>query len=377
LLGIFEILKLLTIPMLKNISTHLLFFCGYIILLSGCSTTTGPAGEVEIPVFPSPPNEPRIIYERTFISSADVELESGEAALKRTITGSRRTGIGMAKPFGVTVHRGRVFVSDTVRRQVFVFDVPEARFFEIGTQSPGELSKPMGLDVDLQGNLYVCDAALKQVLMYDRDGNYLRSFGEPEMFDRPAGLTVDPSGNRIFVVDTGGVSSNRHRVTVIDVKSGKLLHTISGRGNGEGELNLPRDATLAEDGNLYVVDGGNFRVQVFNQQGDFIKSFGDIGRRGGQFSRPKGIGIDKNGNTYVADTAFGNFQIFNPEGQLLLAVGSRNATGGPARFMLPAGLAVDEDGRIYMVDQFFKKVDVFRPVSLTTEQGWLVYESKP
>jgi DNA-binding beta-propeller fold protein YncE len=377
LLCIFEILKLLTIPMLKNISTPLFLLFGFIILLSGCSTTTGPLEEIELPVFPPPPNEPRIIYERTFISNVDVELESREAALKRAVTGSGRTGIGMAKPFGVTVHQGRVFVSDTVKRQVFVFDVPEARFFEIGTQSPGELSKPMGLDVDLQGNLYVCDAALKQVLMYDRDGNYLRSFGEPEMFDRPAGLTVDPSGDRIFVVDTGGVSSNRHRVTVIDAKSGKLLHTISRRGKEAGELNLPRDATFDEDGNLYVVDGGNFRVQVFNRQGDFIKSFGDIGRRGGQFSRPKGIGMDKNGNIYVADTAFGNFQIFNPEGQLLLAVGSRNANGGPARFMLPAGLAVDEDGRIYMVDQFFKKVDVFRPASLTTEQGWLVNESKP
>jgi len=363
--------------MLKNISTPLFFICGFIILLSGCSTTTGPVGEVEIPVFPPPPNEPRIIYERSFISNIDVEIESGEAALERLLTGSRRTGFGMSKPFGVTAHRGRVFVSDTVRRQVFVFDVPEARYFEIGTESPGELSKPMGLDVDLQGNLYVCDAALKQVLMYDRDGNYLRRFGEPEMFDRPAGLTVDPAGERIFVVDTGGVSSNRHRVTVIDAKSGKLLHTISRRGNGEGELNLPRDATLAGDGNLYVVDGGNFRVQVFNQEGDFIKSFGDIGRRGGQFSRPKGIGVDKNGNIYVADTAFGNFQIFNPEGQLLLAVGSRNSIPGPARFMLPAGLTVDEDGRIYMVDQFFKKVDVFRPVSLTVNQGWLVHKPKP
>ena len=376
LLSVYVILKTLIILMLKYISTPLFFLCGFIILLSGCSTTTGPVGEVEIPVFPSPPDEPRIIYERTFISSIDVELESDEAIFKRAITGGRRTGFGMEKPFGVTVHQGRVFVSDTVMRQVFAFDIPEARFFEIGTKSPGELSKPLGLDVDLQGNLYVCDASLKQVLMYDRDGNYLRRFGEPEMFDRPAGLAVDPSGDRIFVVDTGGVSSNRHQVSVIDTKSGKLLHTISRRGNGEGELNLPRDATIAGDGNLYVVDGGNFRVQVFNQQGDFIKSFGDIGRRSGQFSRPKGIGADKDGNIYVADTALGNFQIFNSQGQALLAVGSRNSAPGPARFMLPAGLAVDEDGRIYMVDQFFKKVDVFRPVSLPADQGWLVYKPK-
>jgi sugar lactone lactonase YvrE len=137
---------------------------------------------------------------------------------------------------------------------------------------------------------------------------------------------------------------------------------------------LPRDATIGDDGNLYVVDGGNFRVQVFSAKGDYLRSFGKIGRQSGQFSRPKGIGVDKDGNVYVVDTAFGNFQIFNAQGQLLLAVGSRNSTAGPARFMLPAGLAIDEDGRVYVVDQYFRKVDIFRPASLPEGQGWLVYD---
>ena len=363
--------------MLKSVSSFPLYVCVFlIVLLSGCATTAENASPLELPVFPAPPDEPRIIYERSIFSNVDVEIESEESSFKRMVTGASRIGIGMGKPFGVSVHQGRVFVSDTVKRLVVAFDVPEARFFEIGTKSPGEMVKPMGLDVDLQGNLYVCDAALKQVLMYDRDGNYLRRFGEPEMFDRPSGLTVDPSGDRIFVVDTGGVDSDRHQVSVIDTKSGKLLRIIASRGGEEGELNLPRDATIAEDGNLYVVDGGNFRIQVFNQQGEFLKTFGDIGRRSGQFSRPKGIGVDKNGNIYIADTAFGNFQIFDAQGQLLLAVGSRNATPGPATFMLPAGLALDEDGRIYMVDQYFRKVEVFRPVSLAVDQGWLVHKPK-
>jgi len=280
----------------------------------------------------------------------------------------------MGKPFGVSVHQGRVFISDTMKRLVHAFDVREGRFFEIGTDGPGQLVKPMGLDVDLNGHLYVCDATLKQVAVFDRDGNFLRRFGDPEMFSRPAGLTVDPNGDRVFVVDTGGVSSKQHRVLVFDVATGSLLHTISRRGQDEGELNLPRDATIGKNGNLYVVDGGNFRVQEFTPEGEFVSSFGEVGRRSGQFSRPKGIGVDEEGNIYVADTAFGNFQIFNPEGQLLLPVGMRNSTPGPARFMLPAGLAVDEDGRVYMVDQYFRKVDVFRPARLTADQGWLVYD---
>lgn len=358
--------------MFRFIPTPLLLLVGFL-LLSACAATP-PGEEMELPVFPPPPNEPRFLFERSLFTSADVEIESDESVFERLITGARRTGTGMGKPFGVTVHQGRVFVSDTLKRLVLAFDIREGRFFEIGTDGPGELVKPMGLDVDLNGNLYVCDASLKQVLVYDRDGIFKRRLGEPEMFDRPAGLTINPNGNRLFVVDTGGVTSERHRVLVFDAWSGSLLHTISKRGQAEGELNLPRDATIGENGNLYVVDGGNFRVQEFTPEGEFVRSIGEIGRQPGQFSRPKGIGIDKQGNIYVVDTAFGNFQIFNAEGQLLLPVGTRNSTPGPARFMLPAGLAVDEDGRVYMVDQYFRKVDVFRPAGLSAEQGWLVHD---
>lgn len=355
-----------------------LAFAGLLVaFLTACATPATQPGDLEIPVYPSPPDPARITYERTLLSSADVANESEESSLKRFITGSKRVGIGLGKPFGVGVHQGRVFVSDTLARQVVAFDVREGKFFEIGTESPGEMAKPMGLAVDRAGNLYVCDASLKQVFVFDRDGTYLRRIGDPEMFDRPSGLAVDFEGNQVFVVDTGGVTSDRHQVIVLDAETGRLLHTISRRGAADGELNLPRDATIGVDGNLYVVDGGNFRVQVFTPQGDFVRKFGAAGRQGGQFSRPKGIGVDRDGKIYVSDTAFGNFQIFNPEGQLLLAVGERNSIAGPARFMLPAGLAVDEDGRIYMVDQYFRKVDIFRPVSLAAEQGWLVLQPNP
>jgi len=337
--------------------------------LGACASTPDTI-DVEKPVFPPSPNQPRFHYQQSLISSADVEREDKDAAFKRFVTGQVRTGIGMGKPFAVSVHRGRIFVSDTVKRMVNVFDKPEARYFEIGVSPPGELFKPMGLDVDKHGNLYVCDASMKQVIVFDRDGNYLRTLGERDNFSRPAGIAVDPDGNRVFVVDTGGVKSDWHRIVVLDAQTGELLNTISHRGNQPGELNLPRDLTIAADGYLYVVDGGNFRIQVFTQQGEFIRAFGEIGRQGGQFSRPKGIGSDKAGNIYVADAAFGNMQIFNPQGQLLLAVGNRNSRHGPANFMLPAGLDVDEDGRIYMVDQYFRKVDVFRPDSLTEDQGF-------
>lgn len=326
--------------------------------------------KIEKPVYPPAPNEARLYFQQSLLSSADVEQEDNNASFKRILTGQVRTGVGMGKPFGVAVHKGRVFVSDTLRRMVMVFDKPAAKYFEIGTSTPGELFKPMGLDVDSNGNLYVCDASMKHVLVYNRDGKYLRTIGKPEYFSRPAGLTVNPQGTKVFVVDTGGVKSDKHRIVVFDAQTGTFLYTISKRGSAAGELNLPREATIAADGNLYVVDGGNFRIQVFTQEGKYLRTFGSIGRRSGQFSRPKGIGSDKRGNIYIVDTAFGNFQIFNPKGQLLLDVGSRNSQPGPGHFMLPAGLTVDEDGRVYMVDQYFKKVDIFRPAVITEQQGY-------
>ena len=343
------------------------------LLLFGCASTPEVA-KFEDPVFPPPPSPPRFYYERSLITSADVEIESRDSAFRRFVTGEMRRGLGMDKPFEVAVHRGRVFVTDTVKRAVNVFDLPAARFFEIGQKAPGELFKPMGLDVDDQGNLYVLDARRKAVNVYDRDGTFLRSFGRAEEFSRPAGITVNPEGTKAFVVDTGGVQSSWHRIVVFDAQSGEFLHHISRRGSGDGELNLPREAVLAPNGNLYVVDGGNFRVQAFTQDGEFLHSFGEIGLRGGQFSRPKGIAADQDSNLYVVDAAFGNFQIFNPDGQLLLHVGHRNALNQPANFMLPAGIDVDEDGRVYMVDQYFRKVEVFRPASVAKGTG---YFSRP
>jgi hypothetical protein len=111
-----------------------------------------------------------------------------------------------------------------------------------------------------------------------------------------------------------------------------------------------------------VVDGGNFRVEAFDPNGQFLFSFGEVGRFPGQFARPKGIATDATGNIYVVDAAFGNVQIFNNKGQVLMFIGNRDRAGKPGKFFLPAGVAVGEDGRVYMVDQYFRKIDIFKPL---------------
>ncbi|MDH4289933.1 MAG: 6-bladed beta-propeller [Aquincola sp.] len=342
--------------------------------LAGCAAPPA-APEASAPrelVFPSPPDEPRFVYERTVRSTIDLLPDLRISDLRRTLTGEEVRGEPLSKPYAIAVTRGRIYVSDTVSRFVRLFDVPRGEQHRIGDEDgAGQLVKPIGLDVDAAGNLYVADISQAAILVYGPDRQYVRRIGGNKWFTRLASVTVDPAGSRLYAVDIGGVSSESHMVRVFDAKTGAHLMDIGKRGSGPGEFNLPRDLAIGLQGRLYVVDGGNFRVVVFDREGKYLFSFGSVGKQYGQFARPKEIAIDRDGNVYVVDTAFGNFQIFNPEGELLMFIGQRNERDGPARYMLPSGIAVDEDGRVYMVDQWFRKIDVFRPASLKADAGWV------
>lgn len=319
-------------------------------------------------VWPEPPEEARLYWETIIRSSADILDETQSQRFKRMATGQTVGGKPLEKPYGVAAFDGIVYVTDTISRMVHAYDIPGRRYFEIGKEGSGAVAKPLDVAVDGAGNVYVCDGSGRRIVKYDREGKYLAAFGNREELHRPSGIAVSKDGKRIYVVDTGGIDTEEHRVVVFD-ETGKQSGIIGKRGTEPGNFNLPVSAAVGPNGNLHVVDGGNFRIQVFAPDGKFLFTFGTVGRRSGQFSRPKGIAIDREGNIFVTDSAFGNFQIFDPKGRLLLYVGDRGNDGGPGQLMLPAGIASDPtDGRIYVVDQFFKKVEAYRPASTPAER---------
>lgn len=330
-------------------------------LLVSCASQ--PPAPFKPPIYPPPPDEPRFIYERTLRINEDVEQLSGFARWRELATGHTDEIRGLVKPYGLVARKGRVYVTDTAQSAVLLFDMAGSRYAQFGETDPGKLQKPVGIALSAEGEIYVADVSARRVQVFGEDGTHLRTLGNDEMLRRPAGIAVSPDGARLYVVDVGGVDSDQHRVQVLDSRSGALIQTIGRRGVGEGEFNLPVQAATSPDGTLYVVDGGNFRVQAFAPDGQFRFAFGEVGRFPGQFARPKGIATDASGNIYVADAAFGNVQIFNPDGQVLMFIGSRDESSRPGKFYLPAGVAVDETGRIYMADQYFRKIDVFRPVN--------------
>ena len=339
--------------------------CASMLLLAGCNPTREepPAEEDDAGplLWPGPPAPARFMLEFTIRRSTDIELPRQDAALQGLLGVAPDEGIAFGKPYDVAAWRGLLYVSDTVERLVHVFNVPARRFFQLGYRREGRLTKPLGVDVDRVGRVYVADVSSRHVVVYDRLGLWQRFLGAEEDLVRPTAVAARHDGNRVYVVDTGGVATERHRVVAYDGE-GRRLYEIGPRGTEPGRFNLPTDAAVDPAGNLYVLDAGNFRVQVFDGEGRFLRAFGELGARPGQLARPRGIAVDDGGRVFISDGAFGNVQVFDPEGRLLLAIGATGGVDEAGRYALPAGIDVDETGRLYLLDQLFLKLDVIRPV---------------
>jgi len=354
--------------------------CGAIAaaLLAACTVAPpqiAAGDEDDRTIWPAPPDLPRFAHEATLRSAADIFVDSEDARLERLMTGRRIAAeAAFDKPTAVAARGGRIYVTDTVKRYVVVFDVPRRKVFQFGIRAPGRLAKPVAIALDAKQNVYVADATLRRVYVYDTLGLFQRTIGDPADLERPTGVAVSPGGDRIYVIDRSTNESDRHRVLAY-AADGRRLSEIGTRGAGPGQFNVPVQGAVAPDGTLYVLDAGNFRVQAFDRDGLFLRAFGTVGDAPGQFARPRGIAVGADGIVYVSDGAFGNVQAFDPAGTLLIALGASGKTDRPGRYALPIGVGVDETGRIYVVDQYFNKVEVIR--RLTEAEGETLRSRSP
>lgn len=135
-------------------------------------------------------------------------------------------------------------------------------------------------------------------------------------------------------------------------------------GVGPGRLGEPKALAVGSDGSVYVAEGRNSRISVFDREGRFLRQWGEPGEAPGQFREPWGIAVDRQGRVYVADTWNHRIQVFDAQGRWLTQWGglvdnAGRASGGEGRFYGPRGLALDEQGRLYVADTGNKRIQVF------------------
>ena len=121
----------------------------------------------------------------------------------------------------------------------------------------------------------------------------------------------------------------------------------------EGQFNFPADLTVDNNGNVYVVDEGNCRIQKFDSNGNFITAWGQRGNRDGEFWEPEGVAVDSQGYVYVADILNHRIQKFDSNGNFILQWGSEGRGEGQFsqsyyNLSEPRGIAVDSQGYVYV-----------------------------
>ena len=182
----------------------------------------------------------------------------------------------------------------------------------------GSLTAPKDVALDADGNVYVADGGRNRIVVLSPDGALLReigsaeglSAGAPGAMSEPWGVAMGPAGE-VFVADTWN-----HRVQVFDAE-GNYLRSWGAFGAtdelGAGDLLYgPRDITVDAEGNLYVADTGNKRVVKYDAQGAVLGVVGGAGPEAGRFQEPVGLAVGPDGNLYVADTWNQRVQVFSP-----------------------------------------------------------------
>jgi len=192
---------------------------------------------------------------------------------------------------------------------------------------------------DSSDRIYVFHRGKQPILVFDRDGKFVRSWGDG-LVKTAHGLRVDRDNN-VWITDIGS-----HLVTKFDPE-GKVLLTLGQKdrpGDGPDQFNKPTDVAVAASGEIYVSDGyGNSRVVKFSKEGKYLKEWGKKGTGEGEFNLPHVVFLDTGGRVHVGDRENNRVQIFDPDGKFL---GQWKDTGAPfGLFLTPGGRALIADGR--------------------------------
>lgn len=309
-----------------------------LIICMGCATLREkppvPAAAV---FYPPLPEQPRLQFLCSI--SGENDLGKKQSAFREFLVGKLEYKT-LGRPYAVGASKGKIYVMDRMYRKIVIIDLDKKNLSFLNDQGAGRLSNPSGIWISGAGLKYVADMQRKQVVVFDENDHFLRTYGSSEIFKKPVDVAV--FGNRVYVVDI-----ENNQLFIMDKASGELLKTVG----DEGDFFKPSHVTVGPSGDVFVNDAFNFRIKKLMPDGTLIGTIGFHGDQVGGFARPKGLAADRGGNLYVVDAAFENVQIFNDREKLLLFFGG--AGRDPGDMYLPAGIAIDYDN----VDYFSKFAD--------------------
>jgi sugar lactone lactonase YvrE len=322
-------------------------------------------------VWPAPPAITRVRYLNYF--AGEKYVEKGEQK-KKTSWKDKMAGIAagqqsaqekprfqLVMPYGMAVDsKNRLYVADRKVSAIFRVNTETGEFDMIKNGVHARFGAVIGLAIDDADRIFVSDSVARRVMVFSQEFKPEASISEG--LANPGGIAIDNENRFLYVAD-----SDNDQVMVYDADSPyKLLRRIGTAGKKHsltdpGNFAMPTNVAVDGDGNLYVTDTLNSRIQIFDADGNFLKTFGKAGDGAGSFARPKGLAVDADGHIWVADAVQNRVQVFNQEGQLLMWMGGTGIY--PGQFRTLAGLAIDKNNRVFTSEQYPGRVQYFRYVT--------------
>ena len=325
-------------------------------------------------VWPSPPNVARIrwvdYFAGTKIDYKETDNKKPKSSWMDRLAGGQSEAekvnlktfpYQMIGPYGIAVDsKGLVYVADQRVGAIFIFNTETHDTQMIRNGSEAHFGWINGLAIDDDDRLFVSDGKMHRVLIFNTKHEVENQIKEG--LEDPVGLAIDTTNRFLYVVDT-----QQDQVIVYDADSLKLLRRIGTGGKNHflttpGDFGAPQGAAVDTDGNLYVTDTMNNRVEIFDADGNFVTEFGKHGDGPGCFARPKGIAVDVDGHIWVADQMTDRLQVFNRDGQLLTYIGMNHGEL-PGQFKTLVGVAIDKNNRVFTTEQEPGRLQMFRYVT--------------
>jgi len=265
------------------------------------------------------------------------------------------------RPFDVSSYGdGQIVVSEPNLNRIKKINLIKTEI-SFAKQKNGELYRfglPLGVCYDSGGFLYVADSLNRKIVVLNPQ-MLIEKEWSGDLFFRPVSLAIDEERRRVYVVEP-----DQHKVLVLDKADGEFKWAFGERGDGDGQFNFPTDIDVDTDGNIYVLDSLNARVQVFGPDGNFLRKFGERGTAVGSFRIPKGLAVSPNGIVYVSDSLSHRVVVFDLQGDYLLTIGGQASAEVegfvPGGFYLPQGIDVDGMGQIWVVDALGNAIHRFQ-----------------
>ncbi|MBF15939.1 MAG: peptidylglycine alpha-amidating monooxygenase [Chloroflexi bacterium] len=248
-----------------------------------------------------------------------------------------------------------VYVFNRGEHPLIIFD-KNGNF--IKTIGEGEFIRPHGIEIDSEDNLYLVDDLGHFVQKRSKNGEIIFTIGQKEKpcewqsggyFNRPTDIAINPSNGDLFITDGYGNS----RIHKFD-KNGKHILSWGNPGAGEGQFSLPHNITMLGDDRVVMCDRENFRLQVFTLEGEFVSQH--------HMHRPQAITSFKDSYLLVAEAGTGadtqigvpnlglSVKVLDYDFNFVTSFGDEQEGEGADQFISPHGITVDSNGSIYIAE---------------------------